>query len=620
MGERMNNFPVIGEMIEEKNLIKHTVYQAKQNYKLIFVNKKLYEKIFNEQYNESSKQKLEEMFSITLEEKMSNGEVIGEGFADLQKDDSGISLSGNLGSGRAFFYGKNFNIKGERTSLATSKDIYYSDGKMCLPAALKESVFANIIAKDFDPSCFQTLAVFDKNRSYIYRQQFLNENDEVVDEYFKLKEAIEVRYYDKEQFFRISNKIANEKPFEESEIKLLCENIGKMEAYKFIARFLHGSWSAGNLTTNGNMLDFDTACFVEGRNPQFSNTNKYKASYFGYEILGQKMLIKNIIDYDLKLGVDISYDKSEQLIDISYKENVMKYFCDILGLDYKAHYSKNKELIDEMFYHFNILSRQFLPNYYELNVNAKYVNNTYIYNFSRFFQKFLLKMNKNDYILQALSLLLAPTKSIEYEKVGKIKDIIQENFADILIEDDENLAFKTFKEITDFANLTIKLYSNFNVEEIEKIKLKSYVVNFDRHYLYNNNFLFDKINNLYERGSLSANDVDKIINATIELNRRNFDFSNEKNFKLGLKICNECLYYFEFSSEGYKIIFQPFDCLNVKFAKVYVDGKDFYLSHNNGRMESEFILTNNFEDIDEKIVKFKINGSWHDFEDIINVE
>ena len=59
-------------------------------------------------------------------------------------------------------------------------------------------------------------------------------------------------------------------------------------------------------------------------------------------------------------------------------------------------YKKNKSEIEALFNKFITLSRKFLPNYNELNVNSNYVNNTYIYNFSRFFAKIFDKKSRQN--------------------------------------------------------------------------------------------------------------------------------------------------------------------------------------------------------------------------------
>ena len=157
----------IKKFLKEKYLSIEEVYEAKEKYNVIYINENLYEEIFKEKYNwESASIKIENMFSVTLDRKNSNGVQIGQGFADMQKDPFGIALSNNLGSGRAFFYGTNFNIKGEKTKLATSPKAIYSNGKYALSAAIKETVISNILAKDFIVSPFESLAILDKKEKY----------------------------------------------------------------------------------------------------------------------------------------------------------------------------------------------------------------------------------------------------------------------------------------------------------------------------------------------------------------------------------------------------------------------------------------------------------------------
>ena len=201
--------PNITKKISAQNLAKHVVYCSKNKYKLVYVNKQLYAKIFGEPYSEKAKSFLEKMFSITLEPSNAKRKLADYGYADLQRDTTGISTGENLGSGRAFFYQSSFNIKGEKTCLAKASDKFYSDGKFCLPACLKETTYANILAKDFCLPTFETLAVFDKKQNYVFRQQYQTQDYQIHDEFFELPTAIEVRVYNKNQLFRLSNVMAN---------------------------------------------------------------------------------------------------------------------------------------------------------------------------------------------------------------------------------------------------------------------------------------------------------------------------------------------------------------------------------------------------------------------------
>lgn len=605
-----NSLPCIMKKMNKENLVDHDVYEAKEKYKLIYVNKDLYKEVFGEEYGNSSKEKLENLFSLTIEKDFSNGKKVGVGYADMQYDESGIALSGNKGSGRAFFYYDNFNFKGDKTKLATSNDKYYSDGKACLPAALKEAVLANVLAKDFAIPNFQMLAIFDKGRYYEFRQQYQNENDEIIDEYFNLREALEIRYAPNNELYRLSNKMADGKIFTDKDMKLLCKNLGKMEANKFIDRFLHGSWSAGNLSVDCNMIDFDTCCFVKGRHPQFSNTNKYKASYFGYEVLGQKMLSDIVVRYNEERGMHFDRDQANKLIDRSYAKNLKERFCDILGLDYKTHYSKCKNEIDELFKKFEFLSRQFLPNYLDLNVNEENVHNSFIYDFSRLFQKYLLKRNGENDIFLALQLITNSSKRVEYEKVGEVKKIVDENFSDIIVQDDSSLIKNAVIETENIVKLLDKIYSNFSTDELKEIVFKSYIINFNRKSLYNNSFVFHKIYQRFESGDLTQEEVNLITELLIRTNLRNYDYSKIENCDIELRICEEFLYYFKYSRDGFEIIFMPFSKLNVDLVKVFIDKNEYHLSYEHGCFISEKIKDENLFDIEELEIKFKANGNW----------
>ena len=126
--EEIIETPHIKELFKEDNLCIQDVYKAKENYNVVYINSKLYEEIFNEEYEwKTAKQKISEMFSITLDEKKSNKQLVGKAYSDKQLDPTGMALSGNLGSGRAYFYGSNFNIKGDKTKLATSPKSIYSN-------------------------------------------------------------------------------------------------------------------------------------------------------------------------------------------------------------------------------------------------------------------------------------------------------------------------------------------------------------------------------------------------------------------------------------------------------------------------------------------------------------
>ena len=157
----------LSEYFVDENLTPQQVYKSKKKYIPLYINADLYEQLFNEKYDEKSAfNKISEMFSITLDHQKSNNELVGIGYADKQEDPMGISLSGNEGSGRAYFYRECFNIKGDKTSLATSPKEVYSNGKFSLAASIKETIISNILSKELSIPTFETLAILDTTDNF----------------------------------------------------------------------------------------------------------------------------------------------------------------------------------------------------------------------------------------------------------------------------------------------------------------------------------------------------------------------------------------------------------------------------------------------------------------------
>jgi len=115
-------------------------------------------------------------------------------------------------------------------------------------------------------------------------------------------------------------------------------------------------------------------------------------------------------------------------------------------------------------------------------------------------------------------------------------------------------------------------------------------------------------------------DLDLILNSVIEANKRVVKNNLQYTAKLGLKICKEFLYYFAVCKDEIKIIFKPFHTLSPSFAKVFINGKDYYLSHEENYLISQSIKLKRFVDVDELDVQFQVNGNMlkcEAFEDFI---
>lgn len=610
--EEIIETPHIKELFKDDNLCIQDVYNAKENYNVVYINSKLYEEIFNEKYEwEKAKQKIIEKFSITLDEEKSNKQVIGKAYSDKQLDPTGMALSGNLGSGRAYFYDYNFNIKGDKTKLATSPKSIYSNGKYALSAAIKETVIANILAKDFTIPTFETLAILDKQERFDFEDEYMDADDIIRKEIYNLSCSIEIRVNKERELYRVSNSLINKDKYTTEELEKFCKKLAKIEANKFCDRFLHGSWSVGNISTNGNLIDFDTATFVKGRFPQYSNTNKYKSNYFGYELLGQKLMIKSILNNTNIENVTNTQKSLEDMMDEEYEKNMKIRFCDLIGLEYNLHYKKYSKYINSLCKKFNILSRKFLPNYYETNVVEDNGDITNLFDFSRFFQKYLIykKQNKNNMLL-GMKLLLNDTEYIEYEKIGMIKEKIDEFFEKDLVDKDTIDYF--INDAMDFVQEYDELFSEISKElDLSNIKLKQYVINADRNYLYGNKNIYGELSYAYDTKQIDNNSINTIINALIKTNVRNNYNKNEENI-LGLQLYKDFLTYWVISKEYYYLVIEPFSSLEIEFAKAIINGEEVMIRHSlnesNQIMVSEKIEFNNLPDILDFDIKIKING------------
>lgn len=611
----MEQIPKIKELFKEENLCIQNVYKAKENYNVIYINSKLYEDIFEEKYDwKKASLNISEKFSITLDEQKSNNQLIGKGYSDKQFDPTGMALSGNLGSGRAYFYGSIFNIKGDKTELATSPNSIYSNGKYALSAAIKETIMANILSEDFIIPTFQTLAILETKERFDFIDQYLDYDNTIKEEKFNLPCCIEIRVNKEKELYRISNSLINGDTYTISELEDFCRKIAVIEANKFCDRFLHGSWSVGNISVQGNLIDFDTASFVKGRNPQYSNTNKYKSNYFGYELLGQKLMIKSIIENTNIEDLEQVENKLFELIEKEYNEHLRIRFCDLIGLDYNKHYQKYSKYIDSLCDKFNILARKFIPNYYETNVVEPDGDSTFLFDFSRFFQTYLIEkeIHKMNPIL-GTKLLLNDTEKIQYENVGMIKEKIEQFFRQDIVNEDEidSLILDAINFIKEYD----ELFSKLDKDELYNVKLKQYIINANRNYIYANQNVYGTIAYLYDTKQIDNVTLNKIINAIIKTNKRN-NYDSQKENIIGLELYKDFLTYFVISKKYYYLVIEPFSSKKIEFAKAIINGKEIMISHslkeNENTMISEKIELNNISDLLNLELKLRINAKKYD--------
>lgn len=487
--------------IGEEVFLKVPLYKRKNKYKLIYVNPKLFEKYFKTSYTfEKACNYLEEYFSVTINEcyKDSN-DKLGDAYVDYQSDPTNIALDGNKGSGRAYYIGENFNLKGELTPLATSPFPVYNNGKLSLESAIHETLISNVLGIEFKIPTYQTLAIFDLGETYL----FPNSNKE-------MKCGVMVRVYDDNELYRFSHRFINNKPFTREELYEIATNMGIIEANKFIHRLLHGAWSLGNMSIDTNMIDFDTTYFVQNRNPSYSFTHKYKTNYFGYEDLGELKVLETILDSNLNVD-KVLLDELRTLIIKKKDEEMVKEFPRLMGIEIPA----NKEL-EKLVNEFTKLSRYMFKAYEELNTMNPNNNEIALFNFSNLFRYYPKQVKDNTYsINKCLDLILNGNGDILETDNKELKDIIESYFSNYQVESDEKF-LKLINEVIQFIIDYNKLFRQF-VTDIDDAIKNAYIINEDRNYLFNNAYLKYHLAHLYngENNELINNIMNTVIDGSV---------------------------------------------------------------------------------------------------------
>ena len=322
-------------------------------------------------------------------------------------------------------------------------------------------------------------------------------------------------------------------------------------------------------------------------------------------------MINSIID---NLQIENAKEFKKELcctMNAIYNENLKNRFCDLIGLDYNTHYQMLSEDIDYLFEKFNVLSRKFIPNYLSTNIAEGSDNITFLFDFSMFFQKYLIKKDTENYnIFLGIQLLINNTEKIIYDKIGFIKEKIDEYFEDELVKNRDKDLYLI--EAMKFIERYDKLFENIRNEiNIEKVKLKQYIINSERNYITGNSYIYGELSDIYENNKIDNRTLNKIINVLINSNKKN-NYENRKEISIGLQLYENYLYYWNVSEEYYYLVLEPFSNLKIDFAKLVLNDKEIMLSHSkngNGKiMISDKIYFENLEDFLSSDVVIKING------------
>lgn len=496
--------PDIVSLLGEALFVKCPLYESKLPMKTLYVNQNLYEEIFGERATSFEKMAatISHHFYCTLEQRP-GAQQIGWAYADRQADPMGLSLSGNLGSGRAYYLGPYFNIKGEKTPLAVSKDLFHSNGKLELREAIWESLVANSLHQSSALAVAPILAILIHEEELCEVQHF--------DKPVQVPRARIIRIVKNCPLERITHLFYKQKPENEVALKKIAVHFGELEANKFIERVLHGCWSAGNISPRGDLIDLQSSCATLSRTPQFSAANSYPSNYFGYEYLGQTQILKALAE-DKQINVaGFSHESLEETLLEAQERRLLEGLLYLMGFPgEKEIISRYREALLTLSRLFSQLARKAWMNLEGFFVCSPLSFSNYCFDFSWFFRFYpLLKRSENFSVedcLDKMSLKHFSERLNLKPYLEQIQGYFSEamlHFQQLSIEDKVLLKqiktwfscdfIKNEKEYAaalDLVKLFIQLYDALHCQILENfafsaevIEARAYKINEDRAYL-----------------------------------------------------------------------------------------------------------------------------------------
>jgi hypothetical protein len=408
------------QTLGQETFLKLPLYKAKTPYTVLYVNTELFQQCFEQETageeNRSFQhmaEVIQDLFSYTLcpekgTDKPCTGDPIKEAYVDRQVDPLKLSLNGNLGSGRAYYQYHQFNIKGEKTPFAISELDRYSNGVLELEKAMFETIASNSLYQDTAIQLAPVLAILDIHEPC------------TVDWKSRTCKRAKIIRVDLPQgsgsaLTRISHWFQTKQPVTASQFETLAQRIGEMEGEKFLQRIEHGAWSAGNLSTQAHMIDFDTVCSTRSYAPQFSFTPHFLDNYFGYEYRGQLKILKSMVQ-DRRLNPDrVKYTDLKKQLLATRTHWIQEQFIHWMGLETcpPEFNKKRNQLVTQ----FITLSSRCYPTPQELELKYLECLNCSPFHFARFFRFYpILKRSPNWSVMLGLEYMLDEIKAIDSER------------------------------------------------------------------------------------------------------------------------------------------------------------------------------------------------------------
>lgn len=525
--------PFIVEKLGEDLFLKIPIYKRKEPLHPLYLNISLYKSYIqspqideSELYNE-----LKLLFQITtlIDKAESPLSVVGYAYVDKQVDPHSTTI--NPGSGRSYYFGKYFNLKGEITPFALT-----GDGLMNLEQGIFETISSNSLldSTPFPVPPVMAILVREDYTSIIYEKKPLTVRNSII-----------IRVNVESSLERVSHLHYINKPINKSDLLAASTNFGLTEGTKFIERILHGMWSSGNISLTGSFLDMETMCSVKGRHPQFSATRYFKDNYFGFETLGQLKVLRALINNKRINSDSVLLDDVHSCFNKGLRTSLLHGFFGLMGFSNKRIATKFKRELTPLIDLFVFLSRKFYFNEKYFLANNPNSLLASVFDFSNFFRLYpLIKriepvQNHEQAFFNAI--LINEHRNSFYDDffhfrkdVKTTKHINRQIYKKFFPYISRNSQFD-IDGLTSEIRPFIKMYDQVHTSIMTRLKLKyekieanAYYINEDRKYLFaSNKYMFTLASRYTEE---NTGRISRLINQIILANYRNFKY--EINNKL----------------------------------------------------------------------------------------
>lgn len=265
-------------------------------------------------------------------------------YADRQKDKTGIGLEGNLGSGRAVYYGSRYNILGVgKTALCKSTTPSHSTGRLECIGAMRRIVLSQWLNHVTKRAPAHPLLIALKETARFK----WNKNPIPLCLLVRIDEG----RLDRPSHVEASPRIP-------VDFKNILTEYARLDAEYFAYRFMLGAWSTSNYSLNGHVIDLESASFVKYRSPYHTSSSAYPHNRFGYEGLGFIKILRQLAKIK---------NRNEKNIQSRFYRERQKHLgrclLSLLGIPKKyasRFFSHHEDRITELARQFEVLSKKII--------------------------------------------------------------------------------------------------------------------------------------------------------------------------------------------------------------------------------------------------------------------